>query len=125
MFLHQFKWQKLTPEELCQVRMEAMDEVFNLKQLEIDLQNFSKLEQLKHYTKELAIDLYMKSYAYLFDYTEYLKYTYKWIIFNDIKNKKAVVPRPNNWFSSAMRSTPIEKANLMEDEEEKKYNEEQ
>ena len=117
MIIHPFKWNTLSAEELTQVRTEAIDEVFNMKQKALDLQEMSKMEQMKHYAKELALDIYMKSYAYLFDYNEYLKYSYKWVIYNDIKDRQATIPRPNNWLSSAVRTMPIEKATQPERED--------
>lgn len=109
---------KITEEELKQIRINALDEMFRLKREQLDLESKSTYEKFIIYTKAIGYELYIRTYGYFFDYKTYLEHVYKWSLYWELKNQKAIIPRPSNWVSSQFRQN-IERAEGKDDE--KKY----
>ena len=103
---------ELTTNEIKQIREQALDDVFDLRRKELDYQEMTAFEQYKADAKELFYSVYMNTFVYMFFYKEYLKYTFRNKIYNEVKNVKCIYPRPSNFISSEFRQ------NTEKDEEE-------
>ena len=93
----------LTINEMKQIREQALDDVFDMKRKDLDYQKMTTFEQYKTNAKQWINSMYMNTFMYVFFYKEYLKYTFRNKIYNEVKNVKSIYPRPSNFISSEFR----------------------
>ena len=110
---------KIDAETLKQIRINALDEMFELKRKQLNLEEMNTYEKIKTYMKSYAYEIYIRTYGYFFKHEEYLEHIYKWQLYWELKNAKAVIPKPNNFISSQYKQNIVRHDEY--EEEEKKY----
>ena len=98
----------ITEEELREIRIKALDEMWNLKKQELDMESKTFFEKTLVYVKAFSYEIYIRTFGYYFKYPEYLEHAYKWKLYRELRTHKAVIPKPDNYISKE-RTYPIDR----------------
>ena len=108
-------------DELKQIRINALDEMWNLKKNALDMESKSFLEKTMVYLKAFSYEFYIRTYGYYFRYPEYLEHAYKWRLYRELKSRKVIIPKPDNYVPRE-KTYPIDNTSeTKRDEDDEKY----
>lgn len=108
----------ITEDQLKQIRINALDEMWDLKKKELDMQSKTFFEKTLVYIKAFSYELYIRTFGYYFKYPEYLEHAYKWKLYRELRTHKAVIPKPDNYVPRE-RTYPIDRTSETKQNEEK------
>jgi len=111
----------ITEDELREIRIKALDSMWDLKKRELAMESKTFWEKTLVYVKAFSYEIYIRTYGYYFKYPEYLEHAYKWKLYRELRNHKAVIPKPDNYIPKE-KTYPIDRTsqNTQDEDEEKK-----
>ena len=110
-------------EELKQIRINALDEMWNLKKQALDMESKSFWEKTMVYVKAFSYEIYIRTFGFYFRYPEYIQHEYKWRLYREMKSRKVRIPQPQNYIPRE-KNYPIDNTVGQDEADEEKRDDE-